>query len=225
MAVVENYKDKILQPFSPRVPNLGLGDVEWEDILNTEGHKPEDDSTLGAAFDINLAGIANTHNIASGAVTSHDYQETWTYNAGTEILEVDINLNPEAGNVILFVSAIFQSNNTSTSGVSKAIFTAKYNGTVLWSGVIVQIPFVTAERMQITLAEKLYHTPAQTGDDVFLITEDGDELIAHDGANLVTEKQGYETDTYNISLEFDATANGNRGQLLHLGVYGLVLKR
>ena len=227
MATVENYKDKLLQGYAfDRVPNPGFtGDVEWEEIKNTLGHKPEDDATLGAEFDVNLDGLANTHNIALNAVTEHEFKETFTYVGGTEIMRVELDIKPANGAVVLFISGIFYSNHSSTSGVSNCIARIKYNGVLLWAGNVIQIPTQTGSWTQLTFADKFFHQTAQTNDDVFLVTNKGDYLGTKSGAFLVSEKNGYATDTYGIELEYTATANGNRGQIQHLSVYAQVLKR
>lgn len=226
MAAIDNYKDKLLQAFTgERVPNIGIGDVEWEDILNTEGHKPEDDATLGAAFDINLDGVANTHNIALNAVTSSDFKETVIYLPGTEILQVSLDIRPYNGDVVLFISGIYFSNSNSTTGVSTCIARVKYNGVLLWQGTILQIPTQTGSLMLITLAEKFFNKTNQLNPDTFLVTKNGAFLSTKSGALLVTEKNGYAIDNYTVELEYAATANGNRGRVQHLSVYAQVLKR
>lgn len=229
MAAIANYKDKLLQnyAFDRVVPGNGIGDVEWPDVLDTDLLKPDDLATVGAEFDLNIPNTANTHNITSNAVSVYAFEETFVYLPGTETLWVDLLINPSGGNVILFISALFISNSLSTSdaGGSRAYLTIKYNDTTLISGVITNIQGQTNEAFVISLSEKFFHTPDDTSDTIFLITDKGAFLSPNNGDYLVGSKPNYTEVKYSIGLEYDSNANGTRGRLAHLSVYGLVLKR
>lgn len=226
MADIANYKDKILQGISEREPNNGIGDVEWEDVGNTDGFKPDDNATLGATVDINLDGLINTHNIELDAVTTSDFAETFAYNSGTEIMEVEVNVNPQDGKVILFVSSIFVSNSNSSTGDSTIALEVKYNGVSLFGQVVVtSVPTQANNGFNLTFSDKYQHDPAQTSADTYLVTNKGYFLTTGNGEFLLSERNGYTTDTYNITMEYASTADGTRGTIQHLSAYALVVKR
>lgn len=226
MATVENYKDKLLQAFElDRVPNIGIGDVEWEDVLDGIGTKPEDNATEGAEFDVNIDGLANTHNIEKNAVTDHEFKESLVYVSGTEIMEVEVELRTAGGAVVLFISGLWYSNSYSTTGNSDCLARIYYNGVLLWYGDIIQIPTQTGSRVMLPVSEKFFNKTNQTEGDGYLITEKGDLLSTKNGDFLMFHKKGFSIDTYTVQLEYTSTSDGTRGAVKHLSVYAQVLKR
>jgi len=231
MAAIANYKDKLLQsyPYDRVEPSTGIGSVEWPDVLDTAGLKPEDNSTLGAAFDVNIPNTANTHNITPNAVSEAEFDETYVYNAGTEVMEISVDLN-SYGNTksILFISGTYESNynsSASTTARSRIIMTVHINSTLIWSGEISVVPNQENSYFVTSFSDVYGHQPTGTGDTVFLITDSGAFLSPNNDDYLVAGKNGFETNTYTIGFEYISSCDGVRGRLYHVSVYGLVLKR
>lgn len=200
--------------------------AQWSKVFGTG--LPEDYATFGATVDVNLQGLINTHNIVTNAVSIYEFAETNTYLPSTETMAVNLTTNPDSGQVIIFVSLFFRSNYNSTNGYSEATVTISMNGVEFFNGVVCRVPNSTIGLpWEFVLSEKTMNNPVDPNAFTYdaLITHDGDLLVTHAGDVLTANSPSEFDADYDVTATFDATGDGTRGEIIHLAVYTLVLKR
>lgn len=234
MAAIANHKDNLLDSDETWVEGKdpsGQGVKYWEDLLSssTPSKKPADNATLGATFDRDINGLADTHNIELNAVSHYAFVETGTYIPGTETLAVNFPLASYLGSVAIFVSYLFEGNSNASVGHSMAEVAIRADGEAIFGGNGILTTLVDNSPAGIgttlSMSEKMMHTTGRSLTSRYLVNESIANVTNEPGDLIIIDDYGQNAINYDVSVTFKATGDGTRGKILHLAVYGLVLKR